>query len=168
MNARVQAASQAFTRLSRKIWKSGALSERSKVKAFCTLVLPLLLYATECLLLTKQQETKLERWQTKQLWKIVRGRSDFGKMRPASDQLRERCQCPTIVSVIRQRRLALWKSVLTQFERLNDDRTIACRKTWIGELSFEHRFPHQTARRTQMQEDIRQCIQSQEKDQGST
>ena len=56
--------------------------------------------------------------------------------------------------------------MLTPFERLNDDPTIACRKTLIGRLSFEHRFPHQTARRTQMQEDIRQCIQSQEKDQG--
>ena len=44
VNARVQAALQTFTRLSRNTWKSGALSERSKVKAFRTLVLPLLLY----------------------------------------------------------------------------------------------------------------------------
>ena len=101
VNARVQAASQAFTRLSRNRWKSGTLSERSKVKTFRTLVLPLLLYGTEWLLLTKQQENKLERWQTKQLWKIVRSRSDYGKRRPASDELRERRQCPTIVSVIR-------------------------------------------------------------------
>ena len=92
VNAKVQAASQAFTRLSRNIWKSGTLSERSKVKAFRTLVLPLLLFGTECLLLAKQQENKLERWQTKQLWKIVRSRSDYGKRRPASDELRERCQ----------------------------------------------------------------------------
>ena len=118
VNARVQAASQAFTRLSRNMWKSGTLGERSKVKAFRTLVLPLLLYGTECLLLTKQQENKLERWQTKQLWKIVRSRSVFGKRHPASDELRERYQCPTIVSVIRQRRLALWKSVHTPFERV--------------------------------------------------
>ena len=57
VNARVQAAPQAFTRLSRNIWKSGTLSERSKVKAFRTLVLPLLLYGTECLLLTKHRRT---------------------------------------------------------------------------------------------------------------
>ena len=117
------------TRLSRNTWKLGALSERSKVKAFRTLVLPLLLHGTECILLTKQQENKLERWQTKQLWKIARSRSDYGKTRPASEELRDRCQCPTIVSVIRLRRLALWKSVLTRIERLNDDPTIACRKT---------------------------------------
>ena len=76
------------------------------------------------------------------------------------------CQCPTTVSVIRQRRLALWKSVLTPFERVNDDPTIACRKTLMGKLSFEHRFPHQTARRTQLQEDISLCIISETKDQG--
>ena len=61
VKARVQAASQALTRLSRNTWKSGTLSERSKVKAFRTLVLPLLLNGTERLLLTKQQENKLER-----------------------------------------------------------------------------------------------------------
>ena len=33
-------------------------------------------------------------------------------------------------------------------------------------LSFEHNFPHQTARRTQLQEDIRLCFNSQTKDQG--
>ena len=54
VNARVQAASHAFTRLSRNIWKPGTLSERSQIKASRTLVLPLLLYGTECLLLTKQ------------------------------------------------------------------------------------------------------------------
>ena len=43
VNARLQAASHAFTRWSRNIWKSGTLSERSKIKAFRTLVLPLLL-----------------------------------------------------------------------------------------------------------------------------
>ena len=46
----------------------------------------------------------------------------------------ENSQKPTIVSVIRQRRLALWKSVLTPFEWLNDDPTIACRKTLMGKL----------------------------------
>ena len=56
--------------------------------------------------------------------------------------------------------------MLTPFERVNGDPTVACRKTLMGKLSFEHRFPHQTARRTQLQEDIRQCIKSQEKDQG--
>ena len=65
VNARVQAASQTFTRLSRNVWKSGAMSERFKVKAFRTLVLQLLLCGTECLLLTKQQENNLERRQTK-------------------------------------------------------------------------------------------------------
>ena len=165
VNARVQAASQVFTRLSRNKWKSGALSERSKVKVF-RMLLPLQLHGTECPFLTKQQENKLERWQTKQLWKIVRSRSDYGKRRPASDELRERCQCPTLVSVIRQRRLALWKSVLTTFQTVNDDPTIANRKTLMGKLSFEHRFPHQTARRTQLQDDIRLCINSQTKDQG--
>ena len=123
LNARVQVASQAFTRLSGNMWKAGTLSERSKVKAFRTLVLPFfLLYGTECLLLTKQQENNLERW-------------------------------------------ALWKSVLTPFERVNDDPTLACRKTLMGKLSFEHRFLHQTARRTQLQEGIRLCIKSQAKDQ---
>ena len=78
-------------------------------------VLPLLLHGTECPLFTKHQKAKLERWQKKPLWKIATSRSDFGKRRPASDQLREMCQCPTIASVIRQRRLALWKSVLTPF-----------------------------------------------------
>ena len=45
----------------------------------------------------------------------------------------------------------------------------ACTQTRThGKLSFEHRFPHQTARRTKMLENIRQCIQSQERHQGST
>ena len=39
-------------------------------------------------------------------------------------------------------------------------------KTLLGKPSFEHLFPHQTARRTQMQEDIRQCIKCQTKDHG--
>ena len=54
----------------------------------------------------------------------------------------------------------------TPSERVNDDPTIAFRKTLMGKLSFEHRFPHQTARRTQLQEDIGLCIKSQAKDQG--
>ena len=57
VNGRVQAASQAFTRLSRNIWKSGSLSERSKVKAFRTLVLPFLLYGTECHCLQNSRRT---------------------------------------------------------------------------------------------------------------
>ena len=72
VNARVQAASHAFTRFSRYTWKTRTLSERSQIKAFRTFVLPLLLFGTECLLLTKEQEAKLERWQTKQVRKIVR------------------------------------------------------------------------------------------------
>ena len=95
-NAGVQTASQSFTIASRNRWKSRTLRERYKTRAFRTLVLPLFMYGTACLLLTQQQVAKLERWQTKQLWKTVRIRAVFWG------------QTPSI-----RRRLALWQSVLT-------------------------------------------------------
>ena len=109
---------------------------------------------------TQQQVAKLARWKTKQLWNIVRNRSN----------LRVGTQHRTDSEKGASARPAAWRCGnlhLTPFQgaKAEDNPTVACRTTLLGRLSSEHRFLPQKAPRTQMREDTRQCIQSQEMNQ---
>ena len=164
IEARTTAGRQAHYRLTHRVWRSNALSERIKVRLWRVLVQSILLYALEARVLDGGAAQRLEKTQIRCLRHLTRQPAHITHV--SSEEIRVRCGVPTVVSTLRKRRLA-WLQKIVQPIFLNSkgqrllgesrhDPTLAVRSAIFGKFGFEwgDARDEPTRRQKQLREDV--------------
>jgi len=100
VTTRIKKAQYTFKTL-HKIWRSGSINLKLKIKIFNTTVRAVLLYGSETWKLTKQQENKLDTFQTKCLRKIFK---IFWPNKIANFEIYKKSNCKPTSTIIKKRR----------------------------------------------------------------
>ena len=105
---RVAKANQAMIRLT-KIWKTDNIKLNDKIGLYKSLVTSLLLYAVETRVWSSSQLAQMEALQMRHLRRIAK--SPVHITLETNEELRERLGVPSITSLIKQKRMRLWKNI---------------------------------------------------------